>query len=170
MMGRPSPRKDQHTRKAEQVSWLAARLTLCAFPLRVSRNSGSCRFQRRSQLRGSNGFSLPASSGQRRDTPFSLEDPSGRDHSASPIRLSDDSSSSHACTESQVVRIFSPSSWGSQGLCRDTLAGPRSKVRDQAAVTITKVAEARDHKTCPQTTRASRLRCPRWVRNLGDED
>jgi len=32
MMGRPSPRKDQHTRKAEQVSWLAAWLTLCAFP------------------------------------------------------------------------------------------------------------------------------------------
>jgi len=31
-MGRPSPRKDQHTRKAEQVSWLAAWLTLCAFP------------------------------------------------------------------------------------------------------------------------------------------
>ena len=31
-MGCPSPRKDHDTRKAEQVSWLAAQLTLCAFP------------------------------------------------------------------------------------------------------------------------------------------
>jgi len=71
MVGCPSPRKDDNTQKAEQVSWLAAHLTLCAFPsfdkpfdeLRVvslSNHSGQwpCRFQRRSQLRGSNGFSL----------------------------------------------------------------------------------------------------------------
>src|SRR5574341_1913668 len=32
MVGRPSPRKDRDTQKAEQVSWLAAWLTLCAFP------------------------------------------------------------------------------------------------------------------------------------------
>ena len=55
--GGPSPRRDHNTQKAEQVSWLAARLTLCAFPSRHRRDSGSCRFQRRSQLRGSNGFS-----------------------------------------------------------------------------------------------------------------
>ena len=55
-MGGPSPRRDHNTRKAEQVSWLAAWLTLCAFPFRFQRNSGLCRFQRRSQLRGSNGL------------------------------------------------------------------------------------------------------------------
>ena len=55
-MGGPSPRRDHNTRKAEQVSWLAAWLTLCAFPFRAGRNSGLCRFQRRSQLRGSNGL------------------------------------------------------------------------------------------------------------------
>lgn len=32
MVGCPSPRKDDYTQKAEQVSWLAAQLTLCAFP------------------------------------------------------------------------------------------------------------------------------------------
>ncbi len=55
-MGGPSPRRDHNTRKAEQVSWLAAWLTLCAFPSRHRRDSGLCRFQRRSQLRGSNGL------------------------------------------------------------------------------------------------------------------
>src|SRR5574337_1125597 len=89
MMGRPSPRKDQHTRKAEQVSWLAAWLTLCAFPFRVARNSGPCRFQRRSQLRGSNGFFLAPGGGQgSEESPFSLGDPPIGDHSASPIQLS----------------------------------------------------------------------------------
>src|SRR4030065_131130 len=58
-MGRPSPRKDCDTRKAEQVSWLAAWLTLCAFPSRRWRDSGPCRFQRRSHVRGRQGFSLP---------------------------------------------------------------------------------------------------------------
>jgi hypothetical protein len=38
-LGRPSPRKVRDTRKAEQVSWLAAWLTLCAFPSRL-RQSG----------------------------------------------------------------------------------------------------------------------------------
>jgi hypothetical protein len=32
MVGCPSPRKEYNTLKAEQVSWLAAHLTLCAFP------------------------------------------------------------------------------------------------------------------------------------------
>jgi hypothetical protein len=32
MVGCPSPRKEDYTQKAEQVSWLAAHLTLCAFP------------------------------------------------------------------------------------------------------------------------------------------
>jgi hypothetical protein len=86
MVGRPSPRKDQHTRKAEQVSWLAAWLTLCAFPFRVARNSGPCRFQCRSQLRGSNGFSLaPGGEHGCEGSPFSLGDPLVGDHSASPI-------------------------------------------------------------------------------------
>ena len=90
MMGRPSPRKDQHTRKAEQVSWLAACLTLCAFPFRVARNSGLCRFQRRSQLRGSNGFSLiPRRTSRGQGSPFSLGGPPIGDHSASPIQLSE---------------------------------------------------------------------------------
>ena len=70
MMGRPSPRKDRDTLKAEQVSWLAAWLTLCAFPSRLWRDSGPCRFQRRSQLRGSNGFSLRTRGRGRRDHHF----------------------------------------------------------------------------------------------------
>jgi len=88
MMGRPSPRKDRDTLKAEQVSWLAAWLTLCAFPSRALRDSGPCRFQRRSQLRGSNGFSLPHTGPCFGGTTIFPRGSRHRDHSASPIQLS----------------------------------------------------------------------------------
>ena len=62
-------------KKAKQVSWLAARLTLCAFPSRIARNSGLCRFQRRSQLRGSNGLFPTPSSDDVKNHRFPLEVP-----------------------------------------------------------------------------------------------
>ena len=73
--------------KAKQVSWLAARLTLCAFPSRIARNSGLCRFQRRSQLRGSNGFFPHPIIRGCEESPFSLRGPTVGNNSASRIQL-----------------------------------------------------------------------------------
>ena len=98
------------------MSWLAAWLTLCAFPSRLPRDSGLGRFQRRSQLRGSNGFDPPPWSRRAHGSDrFPWRSP-GRDRSASPIQMSRRVSSCRLRLRhiTDSVAIYSPNTGRSQ--------------------------------------------------------
>src|SRR3972149_69207 len=88
MMGRPSPRKDPDTRKAEQVSWLAAWLTLCAFPSLDKLGTVARADFNAAHSCGAAMDSPSARAGAGGETTIFPRGSRHRDHSASPIQLS----------------------------------------------------------------------------------